>query len=355
VDGLLTTFVHLLYDTETLLANSRHSSATSALAEFLRDFRIKRIWPLFERCKRLHKSRYTISLVGLTNVGKSTLAHALLENPVAPRRNSPATSMPVEYEYSPHWCVTVHSNVSQSVIKHTASTPTEVSTSLSRYVFDDKAAADGRISRIIVTGPMSLLDSGVVFADTPGFGSARPGAADNQDNNALVKYIGENVDEVIFCIAGDSFSLLPEEHSFFESIRPLCSTIVVTKALSDDADDIEAALLRYKNTFQHLFPMCDFLFVEAKWAISSGGKSGPDKYDASRVAEVRDFIRERGAPDRRRAALRSHAVRAWADLRELSAPIIRDAGLRSIPWRSDSWAAFKRCCDLELNGCVELT
>jgi len=201
---------------------------------------------------------------------------------------------------------------------------------------------------------MGLLDEGVVFADTPGFGSARPQGCHNQDKECLVRYINENVDEVVFCLGGDSLSLLPEEKTFFESIQPLCSTIVVTKALADEPGDIEGSLQEYKRAFQHVFPLCDFMFVEAKWAIHGGAKSDPSRYEASRIATVRDFIRERGTVEQRRHSLRSQVVRAWTDLSELSSPLLRDAGMQVMPWRSDSWAEFQRCCEADLTGIVEV-
>ena len=248
--------------------------------------------------------------------------------------------MPVEYEFGPAWSLTVHSSASQSVDTSPFPSPDLVSAALARYVFDDKAAAEGRISRIIVTGPMDLLAGGVVFADTPGFGSARPGAAGNHDKESLVAYIAENVDEVIFCVSGDSFSLLPEEQAFFEAIQQLCSTVVVTKALAEESDDMDAALRRFKTTFQHKFPLCEFMFVEAKWAIAKGARASDERYEASRVAAVRDFIKDRGTVECRFDALRSQVERAWRDLLSLASPMLRESGVPAIPWRRDSWAEF---------------
>jgi hypothetical protein len=229
----------------------------------------------------------------------------------------------------------------------------ELSGALSRYVFDEKAVADGRISRIIVTGPMDLLVGDLVFADTPGFGSARPGAVAAQDNKTLVEYIRDNVSEVFFCVSGESYSLLPQEKEFFEAIQHLCSTVIVTKALADETDDLDTALRKYRALFQHIFPLCDFLFVEAKWAIAGAGKSKPERYEASRVATLRDFIKERGTAEQRLQALREQTARAWADLHDLSQQQLRDAQLEKIPWRRDSWAEFSTLAKWDLPNLLE--
>ncbi len=351
MEALLSSFLHLLHDTENLLRHGRPEQ--HGLATFLREFRLKRITPLFQRCRSLQQPPYTVSLVGLTNVGKSTLAHALLEHPVAPRRNSPATSMPVEYKHGPRWLLTLHSSAAQSVVTNTYPSAVELSGALSRYVFDENAVADGRISRIIVTGPMDLLAGDLVFADTPGFGSARPGEVATQDTSTLVEYIRDNVSEVFFCVSGESYSLLPEEKDFFEAVQHLCSTVVVTKALADETDDLDTALRKYRDLFQHIFPLCEFLFVEAKWAIAGSGKSSPERYDASRVALLRDFIKERGTAEQRLRTLRQQTARAWHDLHDLSQSELRDAQLAKIPWRADSWATFSALFERDLSVHVE--
>lgn len=353
MEALLSSFLHLLHDTENLLRQGRPE--LNGLATFLREFRLKRVTPLFRRCRSLKQPRYTISLVGLTNVGKSTLAHALLEHPVAPRRNSPATSMPVEYRHGPDWLLTLHSSAAHSVVTNAYPSAVELSGELSRFVFDEKAVANGRISRIIVTGPMELLVGDLVFADTPGFGSARPGADAAQDTKTLVDYIRDNVSEVFFCVSGESYSLLPEEKDFFEAIQHLCSTVVVTKALADETDDLDTALRRYRATFQHIFPVCDFLFVEAKWAITGSGKSTSERYEASRVTFLRDFIKERGTAEQRLRVLRVQTARAWDDLRDLAQPKLRDAQLEKIPWRPDSWAAFSTLFARDLSDPLEVS
>ena len=51
---------------------------------------------IHRRVKRA-RERYVVAIVGLSNVGKSTLINALLGQELAPRRNGPCTSCPVEF------------------------------------------------------------------------------------------------------------------------------------------------------------------------------------------------------------------------------------------------------------------
>ena len=44
---------------------------------------------------RVAKDRYVVGVVGLSNVGKSTLLNALLGSELAPRRNGPCTAGPL--------------------------------------------------------------------------------------------------------------------------------------------------------------------------------------------------------------------------------------------------------------------
>lgn len=52
--------------------------------------------------------RYVVAVVGLTNVGKSTLLNALFGQDLAPRRNGPCTAAPIEFIYGNEYQVTVY-------------------------------------------------------------------------------------------------------------------------------------------------------------------------------------------------------------------------------------------------------
>ena len=67
---------------------------------YLETFCTTRLLPIYQRHQRADQDPFVICLVGLTNVGKSTLLEALLGVPVAPRKNGPATAVRVDYAYA---------------------------------------------------------------------------------------------------------------------------------------------------------------------------------------------------------------------------------------------------------------
>lgn len=321
-------FLHLLNDTEQCLRNSPDHRRTVALVDFLKDFRLKRLNPLYRRLQRINSGRYVLSMVGLTNVGKSTLAEALLEHQVAPRRNGPATSIPVEYEHGTGWLLKTCSLATRTVETEHFASPQSLAQTLERRIFDVVESQADTIERVLVRGPMKLLEGGLVFADTPGYGAAQPGAIPGSHQSRLTDYLHKNVHEVLFCVSGANCAVKKEEVEFFRSIQELCSTVVVTKWESEP-DAREQEMQDYKSRFAHLFPLCRFMFTEAKWAIE--GQS-----NESGVDELRAEIRQRDSSDGRRYALRQQLLDAWEDLLELSREPLRESELPAIPWREDS-------------------
>ena len=334
MNEVVNALLHLLHDTEQLLRSSPGAQHRSALAAFLADFRLKRLNPLHRRMKHLDNRRFVVSMVGLTNVGKSTLAHALLRHPVAPRRNGPATAIPVEYEHGPAWTVKTHSLESQAVHAQYFDTAEEVSASLKRLVFDQPEAQASHTARVIVRGPMDLLEGGLVFADTPGYGAAQPHEAGAAHQTRLTSYLQNHVHEVFFCVSGAQCMVGKEEIAFFHAIRDLCSTVIVTK-WDSDPEQREAEMREYRTRFEHLFPMCGFHFVEAKWAIQGQQSNDAQQLAASQVDALRSIIRQRTLIETRRAAFKDQLVAAWDDLHELAATPLHTAGLAAMPWRED--------------------
>ena len=334
MNDVVDAFVHLLHDTENCLRTSPGQLRTNALIDFLRDFRLKRINPIHKRLGRMDSKRYVLSMVGLTNVGKSTLAHALLKHPVAPRRNGPATSIPVEYEHGHEWQMRTWSLETRSVHPEHFGSPQLLAQALERRVFDVSQDQADKIERVLVRGPMDSIEGGLVFADTPGFGAAQSADAHGNHQARLTEYVHKHVHEVLFCVSGANCAVKTEEVAFFKGIQELCSTVVVTK-WDGEPDAREREIQAYKTKFAHLFPLCGFMFIEAKWAIEGQTKGTPGKLGESGVDELVRFIRERATVDGRRAALRQQLLDAWQDLLELAREPLRESGLAAVPWRDD--------------------
>ncbi len=341
MNEVVNAMLQLLHDTEQLLRTSPRAQQMTALSDFLREFRLKRINPLHQRARRMMNKRFVVSMVGLTNVGKSTLAHALLRHPVAPQRNGPATAMPVEYEHGPEWLIKIHSDEMQSIQTRHFENPERLTVELRKLVFEQTGAQHCPGGRVNVLGPMDLLEGGLVFADTPGYGAAQPHADDAAHEARLVRYLQDHVHEVFFCVSGSQCMVGTHEVEFFRSIRDLCTTVVVTK-WDSTAEQNEADIREYRARFSHLFPMCGFLFVEARHALQGHQQNDAAKIEASQVEVLRTLIRRRASLPDRSAALNEQIAAVWEDLCELSAAKLQSVGLASIPWRVDGLARFRK-------------
>ena len=335
MQDLTDAFIHLLFDTETCLDSSPGQNSTTTLVTFLRNFRLKRLNPIHQRLRRMESGRYVVSLVGLTNVGKSTLAHALLRHPVAPSRNGPATSIPVEYEHGPEWLIkTCELDTCLVRTEHFASSQLLAQT-LQQRVIDISPNQAAQIERVLVRGPMDAIEGGIVFVDTPGFGAIQSEDSVELFQNRLTAYVINNVHEVLFCVSSANGAVKTEECKFFQDIHQLCTTVVVTKWDCDPGEQ-EEAIRVYKSKFAHLFPLCGFIFIEAKWAIDANNTGNIGKLDTSGVVALDRFLRERATINGRRNVARQHLVDAWNDLLELVREPLHECGLKRVPWREDA-------------------
>src|SRR5687767_1013787 len=80
-----------------LLAESTEYQSQEAVRRLLK--LAARTVQRIRRRMQLARHRYSVAVVGLGNVGKSTLLNALLGADLAPRRNGPCTAAPIEFTY----------------------------------------------------------------------------------------------------------------------------------------------------------------------------------------------------------------------------------------------------------------
>ncbi|HQB28290.1 MAG TPA: dynamin family protein [Paludibacter sp.] len=321
-------FIHLVNDTMNSLEKTIQK-------EF--DILYKRLIPLWKQECTAHVTPYVLSLVGLTNVGKSTLAEALLGFPVAPHKNGPATSIPVEYIYDQHWrmeVLTRHFEPEEIEFENAES----LAQALKKRVVGIDAATAHSIAWVTVRGPMNLLKGGLTLADTPGFGSIQKDD-DNIHQHKLEEFITARVHRVYFCVAaGDNSSISDDEKNFYNKINHLCNHIVVTKWESD-----ENATQEYVDKFQPLFPGAKFIFVNAKNALK-GKKSDLDVIKKSNIKTLQSIITHYRTPEGRRRMVLKDLSNLWKNFHR---HLVTVYGLSEIPWRQDSLRRFYSACKAE--------
>jgi GTPase Era involved in 16S rRNA processing len=294
----------------------------------------KRLIPLWKQERNAHATPYVLSLVGLTNVGKSTLAEALLGFPVAPHKNGPATSIPVEYIYDQHWQMEVLTRY----IEHTEmkfENAESLAKALKKQVVDIDAGTAHSIAWVTVRGPMNLLNGALTLADTPGFGSVQKDD-DNAHQQELEEFITARVHRVYFCVAAGN-SISPDEVNFYKKINHLCNHIVITKW---DFDENEAQEYVDKYKFQHFFPGAKFIFINAKNALE-GKKSDLDIIKKSNIKALQSIIRRYGTLEGRSRMVLKDLSSLWKNFHH---HLVTVYGLSEIPWRQDSLRRFYSAC-----------
>jgi len=315
-------FLFLLQETTTLAAYQ--NSLEKPQIEYLEKFRLSRLVPIYQREKFARQTPFTLCLVGLTNVGKSTLIEALLGAAVAPKKNGPATTVPVEYSFSPTWSLEVH--------HHDAGTPplnqqfpesSELAAEVSRHVIDQSTEATSRIAAVCVKGPMDLLKNNLILVDTPGIGAAITDLTTGQVTNpSSPDWWLQSAGRAYLCVAaGVSWKISPEERSFYCSLRNICSNIIVTKW-----EDSDEAQKDWKATFGNLFPGADFDFVNARRGVN--------------VPQLRAIIETQSSAEGRLLQVQRELFKSWTDLGRHFLLVYKT----SIPWRRDSLERFQFSC-----------
>ena len=274
------------------------------LTEYIGRFRKSRVVPLLRRELCADEARYTVAFVGLTNAGKSTLLQALLEAPVAPRRNGPATKRPITYQYSRIWSVEYFRNYKR--VEQRFSSSTELSPVVEAIALQDPAVGD--IADAVVTGPFSLLSDGLRIMDTPGTGSADSADVSHRSVEQWKSTIKDwPVHDFHFCISSTNSVVSEEELAAYQAICNRCSRVVVTKW------DFSESPEEYRDRYQDLFQSSVLCFVDAKGYLKHGGDRHPTTIDTG-VDALSKLIADASSPLKRKTLLNTDILDCAADL-----------------------------------------
>jgi GTP-binding protein EngB required for normal cell division len=286
--------------------------------------------------------RYVVAVVGLTNVGKSTLLNALMGVPLTPRRNRPCTSAPIEFSYGESLHIAVH--YEQSIQRGVWNCPTaEAAYERLERLTDEPAEAGGRdISRIVVEAPLPLLANGLVLADTPGFGAAQAGNAAGQHEATLMRYLKEDVSQVFWVVLAEQ-GIGQREMSFHDRFfSEVCDDVVVTGCDDWDTRDKQRFRQRFSVSFGSRMPR--FHFVSGLLGMRARQAADESALDAAGIPLLEDRIRELSGGAGRLTAVVESAVQLACDLHYWLAHY-RDMRHRKLTnwWRPDSWSRWSAC------------
>lgn len=281
---------------------------------------------------RLRSSeRFVLAVIGLSNVGKSTLLNALLGHDLAPRRNGPWTAAPIEFERGERWEVAMLRRDSIRRDHHVCETAAEVQVRLGAMAAGSGGEASQRVKKVVVRAPIELLSDGLVLADTPGFGAAQTGAAGNSHALALQDYLQREVSQVFWVVLAEQGIGKTEKAFHDEHLAGVCHDILITGAEDWDARDRIRFEERFRPFFGNRAPRMHW--ISGLRGLEARQAGDALALEASGIAALEHTIRNLAKVDVK------HALHAEAGDVVAFFKAYRDASRRRLKdwWRPDSW------------------
>ncbi len=286
--------------------------------------------------------RYVVAVVGLSNVGKSTLLNALLGVELAPRRNGPCTAAPIEFGHGPTLRVTVYHQ--RSLARPTWACPTieAIHDRLAAVADDSGDSVSREVRKVVVEAPIPLLANGLIITDTPGFGAAQSSDAPSSHEMAMKTYLHDDVSQVFWVVLAEQ-GIGKREMNFHNALfAEVCDDIVVTGC--DDWEDNDKTRFRKRFSDQFHGRMPTFHFVSGKLGGEARKRSDNDALEKAGITHLESRIRELTDHTGRVAAIESSLLQLTSDLRYWLAHFktAQQARLRHW-WRPDSWSRWRAC------------
>lgn len=290
---------------------------------------------------RLDRSRYVVGVVGLTNVGKSTLLNALLGDDVAPRRNRPCTAAPVEFVHGDALRVIVHHHQSLHRPTYRCSNVEAVHHHLARLVDGSDGDASRNIRRVVVEAPLPLLEDGLVISDTPGFGAVQQAEAAGTHEAALKQYLQTEVTQVFWVVLADQGIGRREMEFHDRLLADVCDDVLVTGCEDWEEHERQRWRRRFIDAFSGRLPA--FHFVSGLAGVEARRRGDERALEEAGITELEKRIRELAEPEGRHWAAQQQLRQLAEDLAYWLDQYRDERGWPLKPWlRPDSWARWSR-------------
>ena len=302
-------------------ADYHRDSSDAALRDVLHQAagHIARIYRRIQRSS----GRYVVAVVGLSNVGKSTLINSLFGVDLAPRRNGPCTACPVEFTSGESFRVTARYADDFRPREQQADGPEAVQKLLTELVDASHLVEGQSCQRVLVELDHPLLANGLVLADTPGFGAAQVETDTNSHEKSVRQYLSQNVSLVFWVVLAEQ-GIGQRERAFYdELLTELCDDVIVTGGEDWDPRSRERFAKRYRPVFARNVPQFHFVGTTGETAIAS----------------LADRIRALQSPaDRLKVSSQALLELAQQLGRWLKEHFAKTANRNPVVWRPDSWA-----------------
>ncbi|AHF94925.1 hypothetical protein OPIT5_29960 [Opitutaceae bacterium TAV5] len=232
-----------------------------------------------QRCLR-PPGAYKVAVVGLGNVGKSTLLNALLGMKIAPVSNAPCTANIVEFNYGPDFRLMAEAQGRLMPQHWTFPQPASLHEQLSKMVAHD-GGTEREWNRLEVTLPADILSGGLILADTPGFGVA--GEVGQHDNEVIAGFLKNDVAQIFWVVMADQGIGRQELAFYHQYLVDRCDDLVVTNAEDWEPEDRK----RWEQRFApQLRSAVQIHFVKGKQARLARERQDIEGWEESGAADV---------------------------------------------------------------------
>jgi len=302
----------------------------------------KRLLVLRYRWLQLNKP-FVVAIVGLSNVGKSTLMNALLGDKYAPAGNYPCTATPVEFSYGEQLKMTVHLANDFVRPQWSFTDTTELLNRLMLVADEKQKTTVDEVSRVEVTAPLSMLQDGLVLADTPGFNAVQLDERAGTHQKTLDTYLRSRASQV-FWVVRAAFGVDKMEKAFFERfLGELCDDIVVTGSESLD----ETQRLRWRKrvaaNLRGYSPR--FHFVSGLDGSEARRAGDLAQLDRAGICNLETQLRELAAQAVREQVLKNGVVELTRQLGDWARTYWADKAQTSGHfWNPPEWATLAENC-----------
>ncbi len=289
----------------------------------------------YHRRLELAARRYVVAVVGLTNVGKSTLLNALLGSDLAPRRNGPCTAAPIEFVQGSELRVTAYYRQTAGRRSVLCTDADALHAALAAWA-DDRGDAARTIRKVVVELPSELLASGLVVADTPGFGAAQTGEDAGSHDLTVKQYLQQDVSQVIWIVLAEQGIGKREMQFHGQFFAEICDDIVVTGCEEWENQDRERFRQRFVAQFEQRIPA--FHFVSGLEGLRSRQAQDTAGLEAAGIPLLEARIRQLADPRGRLAAISEALDQLVGDIAFWLGEFRDERNQPLSPWwRPDSW------------------
>ncbi len=286
--------------------------------------------------------RYIVAVVGLTNVGKSTLLNALLGADLAPRRNGPCTPVPIEFSFGENPRVAVHYSRSMTRSIWKCRDAAEIRERLNAAIEDTGEFQNRETRKIVVEFPAPLLAEGLIIADTPGFGALQSGGSAGSHEASLKRYLQEEAAQVFWVVLAEQGIGKKEKVFQEEFFAEVCDDIVVTGSEGWESSDKD----RFRKHFASMFPLRipKFHFVSGLKGLQARKADDAIALEEAGIVHLEARLRQLVSYAGRLVIVKDRLLQMAADLRAWFTEYQRARrGSRQGLWRADSYSRWLDC------------